>query len=234
METLTETAKGNTFIKHVFNFDSDSKADLLNIIQYSGLALIPIVSLNKLMQVYVPEASDEKGSIELSVEIIMQVVLIFLGMFFIHRLITYVPTYSGTKYADFSVPNIILGVLVIILSLQTKLGEKVSILYDRLAELWNGKPANKKNQKNQSSSAVKVTQPISNNQNAVNQSLYGGTPINQLPASQTLPNFNEMYKASDSNPLINASTPGDGMDPNGGVMAANEVLGGSSMFGSLF
>jgi hypothetical protein len=234
METLTETAKGNTFIKHVFNFDSDSKADLLNIIQYSGLALIPIVSLNKLMQVYVPEASDEKGSIELSVEIIMQVVLIFLGMFFIHRLITYIPTYSGTKYADFSVPNIILGVLVIILSLQTKLGEKVSILYDRLAELWNGKSSNKKNQQNQSSSAVKVTQPISNNQNAVNQSLYGGTPINQLPASQTLPNFNEMYKASDSNPLINASTPGDGMDPNGGVMAANEVLGGSSMFGSLF
>ena len=233
METLTETAKGNTFIKHVFNFDSDSKADLLNIIQYSGLALIPIISLNKLMQVYVPEASDEKGSIELSVEIIMQVVLIFLGMFFIHRLITYVPTYSGTKYVDFSVPNIILGVLVIILSLQTKLGEKVSILYDRLAELWNGKPAKKKNQQNQSSSAVKVTQPISN-QNAVNQSLYGGTPINQLPASQTLPNFNEMYRASDSNPLINASTPGDGMDPNGGVMAANEVLGGSSMFGSLF
>jgi hypothetical protein len=233
METLTETAKGNTFIKHVFNFDSDSKADLLNIIQYSGLALIPIISLNKLMQVYVPEASDEKGSIELSVEIIMQVVLIFLGMFFIHRLITYVPTYSGTKYADFSVPNIILGVLVIILSLQTKLGEKVSILYDRLAELWNGKSAKKKQQTNQSSSQVKVTQPISN-QNAVNQSLYGGTPINQLPASQTLPNFNEMYKASDSNPLINASTPGDGMDPNGGVMAANEVLGGSSMFGSLF
>ena len=225
-----------SFFKHVFNFDDDSKSDILNIIQYALIAIIPIVILNKSIGKYVPESDDKKGSLEISAEIIIQIIVTFMGLLIVHRIITFIPTYSGAKYPEFHIVYIILAILMIAMSLQTKLGEKVSILYDRLAELWNGKPAKKKQQTNQSSSQVKVTQPISNNQNqnAVNQSLYGGTPINQLPASQTLPNYNEMYRASDSNPLINASTPGDGMDPNGGVMAANEVLGGSSMFGSLF
>jgi hypothetical protein len=43
------------------------------------------------------------------------------------------------------------------MSLQTRLGEKVSILVDRIVELWDGKSDNKKkNGKN----AVKVSQPI--------------------------------------------------------------------------
>jgi hypothetical protein len=234
MEALTETAKGNTFVKHVFNFDSETKSDLLNIVQYSTLSLIPIIILNKLMQAYVPEASDEKSSIELSIEVLAQVILMFLGIFFIHRLVTYIPTYSGSAHTEFKVTTIILGVLLIVLSLQTKLGEKVSILYDRVAELWEGKKTDKKK-----SNSVKSSQPISNTSPAaITQSLYsgggGGTPINQLPmGTQSQPNYNEMYRASDTNPLVGASSPGD-MDMSGGVVAANELLGGSNMFGSLF
>ena len=36
-----------SFFKHVFNFDDDSKSDILNIIQYALIAIIPIVILNK-------------------------------------------------------------------------------------------------------------------------------------------------------------------------------------------
>ena len=52
MESLDELSKvGNGkagFVKHVFNFDEDSKADILNIVQYAVLAIIPVVVLNKL------------------------------------------------------------------------------------------------------------------------------------------------------------------------------------------
>ena len=34
-----------SFFKHVFNFDDDSKSDILNIIQYALIAIIPIVIL---------------------------------------------------------------------------------------------------------------------------------------------------------------------------------------------
>ena len=42
---------------------------MLNIAQYTVVALIPIVILNKVMQKFVPEADDEKGSVELLAEI---------------------------------------------------------------------------------------------------------------------------------------------------------------------
>ena len=132
MESLTESSSSSKpgFFKHVFNFDSDSKAEMLNIIQYAILALIPIIILNKLMQKYIPEADEEKGSLEISAEVLLQIIIIVLGIFFVDRLVTYVPTYSGIKYLDFSVTTVVIATLLILLSLQTKLGEKISILFD--------------------------------------------------------------------------------------------------------
>ena len=62
METTDDS---KNFFKYVFNFDDASKSDMLNIIQYTLIAIIPVVSLNKAMQKYVPESDDRKGSIEL-------------------------------------------------------------------------------------------------------------------------------------------------------------------------
>ena len=229
MESLDELSKTSSgkpgFFKHVFNFDEASKAEMLNIVQYGVLALIPVVILNKLMQRYVPEADDEKGSIEITAEVLAQIVAMFLVMLIIHRIVTFVPTYSGEKYVDFSITNIILAMLVVILSLQTKLGEKVSILVDRLTELWDGPKKGKKGQ-----GSVKVSQPISQNQSAMNQSLssMGSTSISALPPAQTqqLPDYNQMYQ-QDSTPLVGAATPGtETFEP----MAANS--GGGGAFGS--
>lgn len=236
MESLDELTKSSSgkpgFVKHVFNFDDESKSIMLNIIQYAILAIIPVVILNKLTQRFVPEADDDKGSPELIAEILAQVIITFVSILFIHRIVTFVPTYSGEKYADFNVTNIILAMLVIILSLQTKLGEKISILVDRLIELWEGK-SNNKNNKKPNSNQVKVSQPISQNQVAMNSALstqmVGATSINTLPTQQ-LPDYNQMYQ-QDTTPLVGAATPGMGME-SFEPMAANAVGGGA--FGSAF
>jgi hypothetical protein len=185
------------------------------------------------MQKFVPEADDEKGSIELLAEVVIQIVVMFLGILLTNRIITYIPTYSGTKYPEFSVTYIILAVLVITLSLQTKLGEKVSILVDRVMDLWDGKKDDKK--KKNSSGNVKVTQPISqppSSASAMTQSLYtDSTPISQLPQEQQqMPDYNAMYR-NDSTPMVGAASPAEGY-ANMGPVAANEALGGS--FGSNF
>ena len=118
LDELSKTSSGKpSFFKHVFNFDRESKATMLNIIQYSVLALIPVVIFNKLMQRFVPEADEDKSSLEIVSEVLAQVIVMFLVILIIHRIITYIPTYSGEKYVDFSVTNIILAMLVIILSL---------------------------------------------------------------------------------------------------------------------
>ena len=239
MESLDELSKTTSgkpgFFKHVFNFDEDSKTDMLNIVQYAVLALIPVIIFNKLMQRFIPEADDEKGSVEITAEVLAQVIAMFLVILIIHRIITFIPTYSGSKYADFSVTNIILAMLVIVLSLQTKLGEKVSILVDRVIEFWEGPKDTKKGKKNQGN--VKVSQPISQNQVAMNQSLnsMGSTSISSLPVSQPtmtqqLPDYNQMYQ-QDNTPLIGAATPGsESFEP----MAANAGGAFASPFGGLF
>jgi hypothetical protein len=260
MESLDETKSTSIgFFKHVFNFNQDSKAEILNIVQYSLIALIPIVILNKSMQKFIPEADEQKGSLEILAEIVGQILVIFIGLLFINRIITFIPNWSGVKYPEINVINIILCLLLITLSLQTKLGEKVSILFERVVDLWEGrgsekKQGQKKTQNGGSGSGnMKITQPISGgqyqkqpqmqeqisnqyNQMAMNQSLSNTTSIDSLPTysqqsqqKQELPDYDGMYK-NQTTPLVNPEFPPQ--MGGGGIMAANELLGGS--FGSTF
>ena len=44
--------------------------------------------------------------IELLAEVLGQTILLFLGIFFIHRLITFIPTYSGRSYGSLNIFNL--------------------------------------------------------------------------------------------------------------------------------
>lgn len=235
---MDSSDNSKSFFKHVFNFDDDSKSEILNILQYSIIAIIPVIILNKTMQKYVPESDDKKGSLEITAEVVIQIIVMFIGLLIIHRIITYIPTYSGANYPEFHIVYIILAVLMVTMSLQTKLGEKVSILVDRILELWNGKQDNKK--KSGKNGAVKVSQPISGQMSGPSMGGYtDGTSISSLPnydtqnnqGSQQLPNYDSMYR-KDTTPLVGAASPG-GVEGMGIMepMAANAVLGGGA-FGS--
>ena len=212
---------------------------------FNTSAFVSSSKLKTCLKKFVPDADDQKGSLEICAEIIIQVIVIFISFMIIGRIITYIPTYSQKNYVKFNAIYSIIPFLMISISLQTKIGEKITILINRLNDLWNGTTDNKKNKKG---SSVKVSQPISGqitgqmmNNAAANQALYStGTAISSLPMvdsqnttmtqSQQLPNYNEMYK-QDTTPLVNAASPGQTenmamMEP----MAANSVLGGG--FGS--
>lgn len=236
LDNLTKSSVGKPgFFKVVFNFNDETKSQLLNLSQYAILALVPIVALNKLIQRFIPEADEDKGSLEILFEIIAQLLSMFLGIFFIDRIVSYIPTYSGDKYQENNFIPSILPILVIILSLQTKLGEKVSILQERIGNLWNGTGDNgnkkKKYNGNSNNNSVKVSQPISQQQ-VMNQSLssnQGSSSISSLPTmSVSQQNYNDMYQQNQT-PLVGAATPGgdDLFEP----MAANGALGGGSFGG---
>ena len=242
------------FVKAVFPFDEDQKGLLLNIIQYSVLAIIPVVLLLKLIKNYVPEADDDKGSLVILVEVIGQVVAMFTTLYFIHKIIAYVPTYSGFKYGDVNVFNMIPAILFISVTMQTKLGEKVQMLVDRVWDLYEGQTSSggqaPQRQGGQQGGQVRVTQPIS--QAPAPGQQYSTTPsmapgnmpsISNPPQSQMTnmksqsneysipqsPDFNSMYGGQETS-MNGASTPGmmEAMEP----MAANDGFGGA--FGSMF
>ena len=97
LQETTELSK-KSFMSHVFNMGEESNAEILNVVQYSALGVVPIVVLNKLIQRFIPEADADKSSLEVLAEIFIQLVVMFGGIIFIHRMITYIPTYSGFKY----------------------------------------------------------------------------------------------------------------------------------------
>jgi hypothetical protein len=226
---MENNSENKNFIKHVFNFEDDSKSEILNILQYALIAIIPVVLLNKTISKYVPEVDENKGSLEIFAEVILQVSIMFIGLLLIHRIITFVPTYSGVRYPEFNIVFIILSVLMVTLSLQTRLGEKVSVLFERVIELWDGSSKDKKPKKK---SNVRVSQPISGQQSAQPQTQFNdGTSIMALPANppqqpqQQQTNYNGMYQ-NDNTPLVGANSPATEMynEP----VAANAGFGGFS------
>ena len=247
MDTLSgggDIMKGSGFFNHVLDFGDDSKEDMTNIVQYAILAIIPVILLNKATQKLIPEADEQKGNFEILAEVVAQITSMFIGILIIHRIITYVPTYSGKKYSELFVTSNILAVLVIVLSLQTKLGEKVSILVDRLVELWEG-PSDIKKPGLKKASSVKVSQPISQNQSIVNQSLGMGqsTPISQLPIAPQLTRQPAQQPQQSSQDYINSYRQENtmGLTQNYGLnnqmMMDNEPMAanfGGSSFGSNF
>jgi hypothetical protein len=156
-------------------------------------------------------------------------------MYLIDKIIRYFPTYSNVPYSKFNEVSFIIPTLVLIMTMQTKLGSKINILYDRIIEMWNGKTQTKggNNQGN-----IRVSQPgihQASRADSLDNTIIAPR-ANQLPAQNnislidSLPNMmnsgggggNNMQSQAMQNAFM------DSMEP----MAANGALGGA--FGSSF
>lgn len=227
------TKKTEGFFKYVFKMGDYEQSVLLNIVQYTAIAIIPVIIVLYVNHYYIPEVDEEKGSLIILAEMFGQLFFILFSFYFIHRIICYFPTYSGLKYGDFSVIQLILILLFIFISMSKhKLGAKTLILIDRAEDMIDGKEGykNKKEQsQGQGQGQVRVTQPLSGQGINNNFMLNGPPPPPQLSAQRS-PDFNAMY-SQQNNPLVSASmTPGNippGMVPDYEPAAANEHLGGS-------
>ena len=171
-----------SFFSHVFNFEQESRNEMVNIVQYTIFSIVFITILNRGIQDYMPEVDKDKGSIAIFVEIAIQCIVLFLGILFIHRIITYIPSVSGAKYADQNIIAFILPTLILLLS-TSRLGEKVGILIDRLT----GQAPVKKAPSQPGLSILPKSQTVN--------------PINSPE-----PDFNTMF-AGPTTPLVNAASP---------------------------
>ena len=187
----------NGFINHVFNFDNDTKTEVLNVGQYLLLAIIPMGFYNYMVDSVIPEVDESKSNLEILAEVVGQLSLVLVGMFFIHRLITYVPTYSGRAMGDMNLFSIILLLLVLLYESHTKVGEKTKILLNRVKDVWEGKKDDDKKKKGKKdASVVKVSQPISR----------AGMPTHQPSRADYLQAHNAMSSPTQMLPPQNPPT----------------------------
>ena len=225
MEILHETKEHSkkTFLSHVFSTTEEGKAEVLNVVQYSLFGVIPVVILNKLIQRFIPEADPDKSTLELLAEIFIQLIVMFCGIIVIHRVITYFPTYSGFKYENLMLTNVILAFLIIVLSIQTKLGIKVNILVDRVSELWNGTSATDKKANvkkglrvNNAVSQHSVSQADYLDNSHVQSNVFPPAPVATSRPSNPMEGYDNMMGRGGAAPEF-------GMGP----AAANSLLGSS-------
>ena len=143
IDDTINTVKKNTFVSHVFNFDDDTKNELTNMVQYLILAIVPVLLLNKIVENLIPQFDESKGNIELLVEVVGQVSLTILAIFLIHRIITFIPTYSKTDHKPVSM----LTLLIVLLLINNDVRAKLNLLFDRINDMVGSKKENYTNVK---------------------------------------------------------------------------------------
>ena len=234
MESLKENnvVSKESFFKYTFNFDSDSKNELLNLLQYTLTSFVLVVVLNKIFQIYIPEADESKHYATLIFEMLIQIIGLVLGMMIIHRIVSYIPTYSKIPYKQINMLNFVIPFLVILLSIQTKLGDKVNIIIESVSFFSKDKGPKPVQ------TSVKVSQPLSlSNAQQVNtnQSNVGSFQTTQLlptpgMANTQIPDLQQQINNSSNND--SSVGPSENIFPESSdePMAANAVLGLGSSF----
>lgn len=223
----------SSFLSQIFSTSPESVSEIYNSIQFAVTALIPIFILNKIIAKVIPEPNIESSSLIILGEILLQVFIVSVGVILIYRFVNYFPTFSGFKYETLSLAGPTLFFIILLFSIQSKLGIKANILADRLYEIWNGpQEDNKKNiRKN-----VRTMSPISPMMHTPSQADFLDDSVMNTPMS-SLPN---PISTKNVSPQVNnvgfgmrSSGPESrGMDAYMGPAAANSMIGGS--FGTKF
>ena len=245
---IRENAKSiGGFFNYVFDFSPANKSQIMNMMQYSILSVIPVLCTLRAIKHFIPEDNDVKSTIEITVETVLQISFIMISIWFTHRIIQYIPTYSGVEYSKFNEVGFVIPFILILATLQTKLGAKLNILIDRAVSIipgYNDTQINMGrtnnggggNQGGISSvgggngimpSNVRISQPISGGIHQPSQSDYLDhsqiLPSNPLLSLAAMPNNNPSYNNSNNNTPVQNNGPMQ-MEP----MAANDGGWGSS------
>jgi len=191
------TTSGNAIVKHIFKFDDETKSNLMNIAQYTVLAVIPVAILQNISEKVFPEYDASKGTMELLAEILGQSLMACIGLFFIHRVITAVPTFSGTAMGDINLFSIIVVFLLSSFMFDGKVEKKFKAISNRMMDLWDGtsekdtdNKKNKQQNQQQGGNRVSVSQPISRGgmpTHSPSRADYLNSPNAQMSATQMLP-----------------------------------------------
>ena len=119
-------ADGDTWTRKCRHF-FQARDDL---IQYMLLITIPVFVLNKTVQSMMPKYDERNGNIELLGEVLLSSVCLLLGIYIAHRVIIYLPTFSGNSLAELNFMNVAL--LIGFCMMYSENGKKIYLnKYDR-------------------------------------------------------------------------------------------------------
>ena len=96
------------FFTYVFKLSKFKQEDLMNITQYTLLSIIPVMLFIYFTKKYFPLVEEDDSSIYILTVTILELIFMMVGIFFIDRIINYIPTYSGKYYETINLTTIVL------------------------------------------------------------------------------------------------------------------------------
>jgi len=130
-EGMIVGGKSESFMSYLTTITPVEKNELLNVFQYVLLVVIPLVLFLKFMKEYIPPENPTKSTIETTTEVVIQLLLIFVVFWIIHKVVLYIPTYSNTPYEKLNMIQMVLPVLFLLFCMKSSISEKLSILLER-------------------------------------------------------------------------------------------------------
>ena len=182
---ISNTPEKIGFFSYVFNFDTENKNAIFNMLQYGALSIIPVILTLRLIKSIIPEDDETKGSLEITFEVIAQLSVLILAVWYTNKIIRYIPTYTGSPYSSFSETSAIIPFVIILITMQTKLGAKVNILVDRVTEYIRGSTGVQAPQQQQQHISTTDNLPQYQNNNPHQQS-DGYDVLKLLPSNKQL------------------------------------------------
>ena len=130
-DTFVGGSTSGSFVNYMFSMSDGEKVEIINMFQYLILAIIPVILIVRLMQNYIPPVNNKKATIEITIELIVQLVVLFGLFFFVHKLIAFIPTYTKQQYQNVQFLPLVLPLLFILFTMDKNVGEKAQLLLKR-------------------------------------------------------------------------------------------------------
>jgi hypothetical protein len=192
-------------------------------LQYTLLTIIPVLLILRGIKHIIPEDDESKGSLEILAESVGQVILIMLAIWFTNKIIYYIPTYSGEDYPKYNEISFIIPFIIILATMQTKLGAKFNILIDRFTAMLFGKKDDQKGQQQQGQNVVRVSQPLAG-QGQGQVQIHQPSQADYLDRSQLLPSNPMMSSMPTKFPAQNLQQQQPVQDMNNMYMQSPEPM----------
>lgn len=131
MDDSIKPISNQGFFSYVFKLSKFKQEDLLNVIQYSMLSIVPVIIFIYFTKKYFPDVTDSDSSLYMFIVTFIQLTFMIIGIFFIDRIINYIPTYSGKYYETINLTNIVLIFILFMLIIHGGFRQRTTLLLQR-------------------------------------------------------------------------------------------------------
>jgi hypothetical protein len=124
------------FFTYVFKLSKFKQEDLMNIVQYTLLSIVPVILFVYFTKKYFPSLEESDSSLYIFTITVIELIFMIIGIFFIDRIINYIPTYSGKYYETINLTTIVIIFVLFMLITETGFKKRTLVMLERFDKFF--------------------------------------------------------------------------------------------------